>query len=221
MNPGYTFFYVEANVVCVIIFAILLIKNLNSVDRQEKQRIYDRVLISSMMYFACDSFWAMIEGGSIPSTRLGVDIVNYGNSVILAFMTYYWFLYVEVSRGAKYMNKRRNRVYTMILAIISPVVMFILFAFFNDLVIDQDNETTLLYAIIFLSAPVVYILTSAIASFVRAAKNSIYSAPMHMGYRPDTCPECPALLLRLYDHDDLCLRKVPGQHGITRSSDEP
>ena len=175
MNPGYTFFYVEANVVCVIIFAILLIKNLNSVDRQEKQRIYDRVLVSSMMYFACDSFWAMIEGGSIPSTRLGVDIVNYGNSVILAFMTYYWFLYVEVSRGAKYMNKRRNRVYTMILAIISSVVMFILFAFFNDLVIDQDNETTLLYAIIFLSAPVVYILTSAIASFVRAAKKENYA----------------------------------------------
>ena len=175
MNPGYTFFYVEANVACIIIFAILLIKNLNSVDRQEKQRIYDRVLVSSMMYFVCDSFWAMILGGSIPSTRLGVDIVNYGNAVILAFMTYYWFLYVEVSRGAKYMAKKINRVYTMFPALLSSFSMLILFAFFNRLVVNEKNETTPLYAIIFLSAPIVYILTSTIASFVRAARKENYA----------------------------------------------
>ncbi len=38
-------FYVESNVVCLILFAIMLVHDLMSGDRQEKQLKYDRALV--------------------------------------------------------------------------------------------------------------------------------------------------------------------------------
>lgn len=166
---GYTFFYLEANIVCIIIFAILLFKNIYSVDRQEKQLIFDKVLISSMMYFACDSAWALFTSDALHVASIFIDIVNLGNSVILAFMCYFWFLYVEVSQGAEYINLRRNRLYTMVLALVSSLVMLIMFVFFRRAVVDEYSNLTNAYYVIFLTAPLVYILAAAGASFVRAS----------------------------------------------------
>lgn len=169
MTLGYTFFYLEANIVCIIIFAILLFKNIYSVDRQEKQLIFDKVLISSMLYFACDSAWALFMSDSVHVSRFYIDLVNLGNSVILSFMCYFWFLYVEVSQGAEYMNKHINRLYTMALSIFSSVIMLVMFIFFRRAVVDEYNNTTEIYYFIFLTAPLVYILAAAGASFVRAS----------------------------------------------------
>ena len=38
---GYFIYYTEANLVCVVIFGILLLRDLFSVDRQEKQIKFD------------------------------------------------------------------------------------------------------------------------------------------------------------------------------------
>ena len=55
--------YAESNIACAVIFAIMLVHDLMSVDRQEKQIKYDHVLITFMMYFLVDCLWAeMIEG---------------------------------------------------------------------------------------------------------------------------------------------------------------
>ena len=44
---GFAVYYIEANVVCMIIFGILLIHNHFNIDRQEKQIRFDRVLTAS------------------------------------------------------------------------------------------------------------------------------------------------------------------------------
>ena len=45
---GFSFFYIQANLVCMIVFGIILGHNRFSIDRQEKQICFDRVLIAFM-----------------------------------------------------------------------------------------------------------------------------------------------------------------------------
>lgn len=160
----------------MIIFSILLFKNIHSVDRQEKQLIYDRVLIFSILYFACDSFWAMQLGGIFHSCRAAVLLVNWGNNTLMAFMTFYWFLYVEVSQGAKYMDYKRNRLYTKSVAISSAILMLFLCIFKSDYILNADGEVTLLYCGIFLSSPLIYILIAVFKSFMRAGRKENYAS---------------------------------------------
>ena len=61
-------YYIESNLVCVIVFGILLIHNHFSIDRQEKQIKFDHALIAFMLYFLADSVWAAITGGLLPKT---------------------------------------------------------------------------------------------------------------------------------------------------------
>lgn len=175
MSIDYTFFYVEANIVCMFIFSILLFKNIHSVDRQEKQLIYDRVLLFSILYFACDCFWAMQLGGVVHNCRNVVLLVNFGNNTLMAFMTFYWFLYVEVSQRARYMIVKRNRLYTMSLAIASTILMGFFCIFHSDMILNEEGDLTLLYAGIFLSAPLIYILIAVGKSFVRATYPENYA----------------------------------------------
>ena len=53
---GFAVYYIEANIVCIIIFGILLIHNHFNIDRQEKQIRFDYVLITFILYFAADCF---------------------------------------------------------------------------------------------------------------------------------------------------------------------
>ena len=175
MEMDYTFFYVEANIVCIIIFAILLFKNIYSVDRQEKQLIFDRVLIFSMLYFANDCFWALLLNGSIYGNRYCIDIVNLLNSVFLSLICYNWFLYIEVSQGVKYITKRFNRFLTFIPALLSISIMTVLCIFFDRTVIDPNNNLTDIYYAVFLTDAAIYIPLSALASFRRAFRKENYA----------------------------------------------
>ena len=60
MNLDYTFFYTEANVVCIIIFVMLLIKDLGGVGRQAKQITFINIVIAHIFYFVSDIFWVLI-----------------------------------------------------------------------------------------------------------------------------------------------------------------
>ena len=51
MNGNYSFFYVEANIVCIILFVTMLVRNLRSVDKQAKQRYFNVVLFCHICYF--------------------------------------------------------------------------------------------------------------------------------------------------------------------------
>ena len=57
MVLDYTFFYVEANIVCIIIFAMMLMREMGSVGRQTKQMIFFNIAISHMLYFVSDIAW--------------------------------------------------------------------------------------------------------------------------------------------------------------------
>ncbi len=175
MTSDYTFFYLEANIVCIIIFAILFIKNLHSVDRQEKQRIYDHVLLFSMIYFVFDSLWALQTGGILPNVRAVALIVNFNNHLVMSLVAFYWYLFVEVSECAPYIKKFKNRLLCMIPAIISIYVMLFLCLYSSEAILDSEGQVTFAYYVLFLGAPMVYVIVASIKSFIRAGYKENYA----------------------------------------------
>ncbi len=64
--------YAGANLVCFIIFGIMLARDLFNVDRQEKQIKFDHTLIAFMLYFVSDAFWCGVDSGVLPKNQLTV-----------------------------------------------------------------------------------------------------------------------------------------------------
>ena len=69
---SFAVYYIESNIVCMLVFGILLIHNYFNIDRQEKQIKFDHVLIAFMLYFLIDCFWAAIVAEMIPKNRFTV-----------------------------------------------------------------------------------------------------------------------------------------------------
>ena len=49
METNYTFFYVEANMVCIIIFLLLFFRGLTTIGWQSKQRIFVNITVSHIL----------------------------------------------------------------------------------------------------------------------------------------------------------------------------
>ena len=98
---SYFIYYTEASVVCVIIFTIMLFRDMMSVDRQEKQIKYDHALVAFMLYFVCDACWASVIAGVLPKNHFTVLPVTFCNYVLMAAITYTWLRYVMVVEQVK------------------------------------------------------------------------------------------------------------------------
>ena len=175
MQLDYTFYYVEANIVCIIIFGMMLIREMGSVGRQTKQVIFVNITISHMLYFISDIAWVLILADIIPHTRFSVAVVNYSNAVLLCAITGFWFVYVEISQGEQYISSFRTRIYTLAAAILDPVVMLALLLIVPGSIVTEDKEMTPLYYILFLSVPAMYICVSAVRSIRRAFRKENYA----------------------------------------------
>lgn len=105
---NYFIYYTEASVVCVVIFAIMLVRGVFSVDRQEKQIKYDHALVAFMLYFVSDTLWAAVIAGILPRTRFTVLATNFSNYVLMAAITYTWLRYVM---AVEQVPRRDDRVF--------------------------------------------------------------------------------------------------------------
>lgn len=175
MVLDYTFFYIESNIVCIIIFAMMLLREMGSVGRQTKQMIFFNIAISHMLYFVSDMAWVLVLSGNIPHTALSASIVNISNAILLSLITGFWFVYVELSQGEAYIGEFKNRVLVMIPAGVETVAQLILFIFFQNIVVDENNEMTLIYYIVFLIVPAMYIVVSAVRAFSRGMRKENFA----------------------------------------------
>ncbi|MBR2549024.1 MAG: GGDEF domain-containing protein [Clostridiales bacterium] len=175
MENGYTLFYVEANVVCIIIFAMLLIKDLGGVGRQTKQMIFVNIIAAHIMYFVSDICWVLMLGNMIPHTRLSVSVVNIINAILLSAITGFWFVYVELSQGEKYIMVFKNRIIALIPAMCETLIMLIVFTLLPGVVINEELKMTTAYYILFLFVPIGYIIVSTVRSLIRALRKENYA----------------------------------------------
>ncbi len=175
MIMDYTWFYVESNIVSIIIFVMMLFRELGTVGRQSKQVIFINIIFAHIMYFLSDICWALILGEYLPSIPFLVSAVNILNAILLSAITGFWFVYAELSQGEEYITRFKIRLLILAPAMISALVMLILFVFFPKTVLTEDFKLTLAYYIVFLSMPVLYIIASTVRSFIRAFKKENYA----------------------------------------------
>lgn len=79
-----------------------------------------------MLYFVSDICWVLIIARLIPKTQFSASFVNITNAILLCGITGYWFIYVELSQGEKYIMSNKARIialdglhYQVFLSIIS------------------------------------------------------------------------------------------------------
>ena len=118
MQLDYTFYYVEANIVCIIIFGMMLIREMGSVGRQTKQVIFVNITISHMLYFISDIAWVLILADIIPYTRFSAAAANFTNALLLCAITGLWFVYVELSQGEQYITSYKMRMLVLVPAMV-------------------------------------------------------------------------------------------------------
>ena len=99
MQLDYFFFYTEANIVCIVILAILLVHDRFHSTRQEKQIWFDRTVIAHILYFISDIGWAAVISGNLPRSRGLVILFNFLNFILLSLNSSGWFMYMAASEG--------------------------------------------------------------------------------------------------------------------------
>ena len=174
MNNAYAWFYVEANVVCIVLFAIMLFRSLRGIDRQLKQNVFNRVMVYHILYFISDIFWELVKSGIIVKNRWTVTIPNLTNQILLFCLTYYWFYYIEVSQKASYILNKKAISFTLIAGIVPIWVSVFLFIFFPQLMINPDYSMTVIYTLLFITGPIFYTLIAAVQSLYRAFRKENY-----------------------------------------------
>ena len=79
----------------MIIFGIMLMHDLLSVDRQEKHVKFDRALVAFMLYFISDLFSVAVDYNIITKTKTLVVLFGFSNCVMMVGITYMWLGFVK------------------------------------------------------------------------------------------------------------------------------
>lgn len=154
----YLIYYIESNVVCIILFGIMLARDLFNVDRQEKQIKFDHALIAFMMYFFFDCIWSAVVDGVIPRTRVSVVIMNFIIYLNNVFIVYMWLRYVMAVENSPHRDRLINKFAVAFPFIISTIVMIILYFVAPTTLISSTNEVKFGYTIFLSIVPGIYIV---------------------------------------------------------------
>lgn len=158
MMSSYFIYYTEASIVCVIIFGIMLVWDLFSIDKQEKQIKYDHALIAFMLYFVSDALWAAVIAGMLPRNRFIVVTTNFLNCILMAAITYRWLIYVMAVEQIPKRNKPLTRFVILIPFLLSTAALIFTFLFAPDLLLSSDLELQPLYSVFLVAVPIIYIV---------------------------------------------------------------
>ncbi|MBQ6552287.1 MAG: GGDEF domain-containing protein [Clostridia bacterium] len=158
MPQQYFLYYTVSNVICAIIFGIMLAHDLASIDRQEKQIKFDRALIAFMLYFISDSVWAGVDSGIIPKTHFSVFVTNLANCVIMAAITYLWLRFVMAVEEVVDRDRRGTIFSIMLPLILSTAALIATYIAAPQVLIDENLETMPAFDIFLVAVPFIYII---------------------------------------------------------------
>ena len=170
MTLDYFFFYMESNIVCIVVLAILLINNKLHTTQQEKQIWFNRTLIAHILYFTSDIFWAAELSGQLPPSRLLVGLFNLLNYILLSLLAYEWFMYMAVSEDMPLRKSRRQRILWLLPMFVSVTVMIIAYLVAPTFWISESGELNSWYYPLMIAAPIIYLLSAFIFSVINSRK---------------------------------------------------
>lgn len=153
----YFIYYTEASLVCVVIFGIMLARDLFSVDRQEKQIKYDSVLIAFMLYFISDALWAAVIADMLPRNKFTVLSTNFANCVIMSAITYTWLRYVMAVEQVPDREKRACKLITLLPFLLSTLALVGTYLIAPGVLLSADLRLQSPYYVFQILVPCIYI----------------------------------------------------------------
>ena len=90
-------FYTEVNIGCICVLMLLLYSIKRLPTPQQKFKLFYKLVLWHILYFASDSLWALVNDGTILKNTFTVLAVNYSNAIVAAFLFYSCFMYAEIS----------------------------------------------------------------------------------------------------------------------------
>ncbi len=162
--------YAQSNLFCAILFGIMLMHDLLSVDRQEKQAKFDNALIAFILYFISDALWAGVDSGVFPVTLFTSLTTNFLNYVLMAVLTYMWLRY---AMAAEQLPHREWPAFKFALALplaLSMIALSAVYLLAPDVLFDEELRVTTAYGFFQIVVPVVYIIAAIFFALRRAKR---------------------------------------------------
>lgn len=166
----YFIYYTESNIVCIIIFSIMLLHSLLSVDRQEKQIKYVYALIAFMLYFLTDTIWASVLAGVLPKNRFTVIATNLANYVLMAAITYCWLEYVMAVEQLPYRNRAINKFSVLFPFLLSTAALIVTWFVSPGALLNDALELQPAYHLFLIGVPIINIVAVLFYSLRKALK---------------------------------------------------
>ena len=160
MGLDYFIFYTEANIVCILILAIMLINDRIHSTQQEKQIWFNRTIVAHILYFLSDMCWAAVLSGQLPRTRFTVALFNLSNYILLSLMAYEWFMYMTAAEKMSFRASRRKRALCLLPMIVSVLAMVVAYISAPTFWISESNELNAWYYPMMISVPTLYLLSA-------------------------------------------------------------
>lgn len=149
-------FYIEANVVCAIIFIILLIHNRFSIDRQEKQIQFGHALAAFILYFIMDCVCMLVVADYIPKTPISITISSFLIYLSICMITYRWLCYVLALEQVATRSRSLTRFAILFPFLFSTILLILNYIIAPHLLFDEKLNTTIIYDIFLMAVPIIY-----------------------------------------------------------------
>lgn len=140
MNAGYSFFKIEAHVVCAAVLIILLYRQQNSSDQTESRVVWSRLLIVQILYCLAGIIRVLVDINIIPknyATRYAAAAVTFG---LFSAMCWLVLMYIELYQHSELMRSKRNRI-IVALPFVFNVAMLAVSGFFPGIFADFSGRT--------------------------------------------------------------------------------
>lgn len=162
-------FYTEVNIGCICVLMLLLYSIKRLPTPQQKFKLFYKLVLWHILYFASDSLWALVNDGTILKNTFTVLAVNYSNAIVAAFLFYSCFMYAEISTRPEMTRVQIQRLQAKlkIPIFLEMVLLLVSFVLLPDFWLDKELEPIDLYYFVLLFLPFVYIMTVTIRAVVR------------------------------------------------------
>ena len=161
-------FYIAANVVCLLLFGVILYKNVTGIDRQVKSRFFDYVLEAHMGYYAVDIIWALFYFDVIHSP-VGLAVCNIFIVFFASTVACVWFVYIEALQNDNIVKKLRNRLLIYLPVALVTILDIILTACGVGYKIEPNGKVVNEgFYMLLMIAPVAYVLLAFVKGMFRA-----------------------------------------------------
>ena len=157
MGFDYFVFYTEASLICVIILSTILLTDRMYNTKQEKQVWFGRAIVTFMLYFISDAFWAAMLSGEFTVKRSYVVLVNLSNYILLGLMAYGLFMFIAASEKMPFRKDAVKRRLIFLPVIISTLAISIAYVKKPLFWVNEQNELNNLYFPLMIVVPSIYL----------------------------------------------------------------